>query len=102
MAGGGNPLGRRELLWLGKTIIGAILAVAQGLTVALALYLLEQTPPEWIQTLVGFGSDPRFPGIARFEQLQANFWFAVLPVLTLEAYAWGLFGSSITRNCSPC
>ena len=90
--------GRRELLWLGKTIIGGFLAVAQGLTVGLLLYLLEQTPPDWIQTLVGFGGHEALPNFPRFEQLRANFWFAVLPVLTLEAYAWGLLGSSITRR----
>src|SRR5436309_2422736 len=49
--------GRRETLWFGKVLIGAFLAVAQGLTVGLVLHLLKQTPSEWIQTLIGFGGN---------------------------------------------
>src|SRR5262249_4478214 len=39
-------LGKRGALWMGKFVVGVVLVVAQALTVALALRLLKQEPPD--------------------------------------------------------
>jgi hypothetical protein len=92
-------LGRRGLLWLGKFLIGVVLAVSEALAVAGALHFLRQSPPDWLPTLIGEKSLAGFlfPGA---DSLQASpvLWYRVLPVVTLEAYAWGLLGSSLTQR----
>lgn len=93
-------LGRREMLWLGKWLIGTLLAVTQALTVALALYLMQQAPPAWCVAVVGFGERGR--GLhALAIRPRPELWFLLLPVVTLEAYAWGMFGSALTRRVLP-
>jgi hypothetical protein len=92
-------LGRRGRLWLGKSLVGVVLAAAEGLAVALVLFLLGQEPPAWGPAVVGLGGS----SIMRWRPNAAvspgpGLWFAVLPVVTLEAYAWGLFGSSLARR----
>ncbi len=81
-------LGRRSLLWMGKFLIGVILVVTQALVVALALRLLKQDPPDWVMALVG----------QKGARADPNVWILILPVVSLEAYAWGLLGSSFTRR----
>ena len=87
--------GGNSRLWLGKAAVGVVLAVTQALTVALALWLLRQQVPRWVTMVVG-RSLPNQGFIAG--QADPNFWFIVLPVLTVEAYAWGLLGSSLTNR----
>jgi hypothetical protein len=89
-------LGRRGILWGWKFVLGLVLALSEALTVALALYLLKQRVPEWLPTLVGQRREgTAFPatGGQRLE-----LWFAVLPALTVEAFAWGFLGSALTRR----
>ena len=81
-------LGRRSLLWMGKFLIGVILVVTQVAVVALALRLLKQDPPGWAMALVGQNAD----------RPDRSVWILILPVVSLEAYAWGLLGSSLTRR----
>jgi hypothetical protein len=81
-------LGCRGLLWFGKFAIGIVLVLAQAVAVALALLLLKQQPPDWIMALVGI--DARHP--------DSRAWLLILPVVSLEAYALGLLGSSFTQR----
>jgi hypothetical protein len=81
-------LGRRGLLWMGKFAIGVVLVLAQAWAVALALWLLKQEPPEWAMAIVG--RDAKKP--------DANVWFLFLPLVSAEAYAWGLLGSSFAQR----
>jgi hypothetical protein len=94
-------LGRRGVLWMGKFLVGAVLAVCEALAVALVLYMLGQAPTSFVPALVGVGQGQAFalhgdvgPGLRE----QHFIWFLVLPVVTLEAYAWGLLGSVMTRR----
>src|SRR5206468_12832403 len=48
-------LGRRELLWLWKFLIGVLLVISEALAVGLALYLVKQDAPDWLPSLVGRG-----------------------------------------------
>ena len=86
--------GRRGQLWFGKAAIGAVLAIAEGLAVALFLWWIGQQPPLW-----GFGFMIRegfqVPGGIKLPNAA---WFAMLPLVTLDACAWGLLGSSLTRR----
>jgi hypothetical protein len=94
-------LGRRDLLWLIKFAIGVLLTVGEALAVALVLYLMEQRPPGWSIGVVGFipgGQHVRFEAMRRVEP---ELWFLLLPVVTLEAYAWGLLGSVLQRRVLP-
>src|SRR5262249_30335345 len=75
------------------------LAVAEALAVALTLHLLKQVPPDWLQALLGRGHEPsRLERPFQVMPPTTALWFGVLPVLTLEAYAWGMLGSSLTRR----
>jgi hypothetical protein len=88
-------LGRRGLLWLGKAAFGVLLALSEGLAVAAVLGLFKQEAPAWAPVLVG-------QSIGRGGMLNApagvEIWFFALPIVTLEAYIWGLFGSALTRR----
>jgi hypothetical protein len=91
-------LGQRGLLWLMKFLIGVVLAVTQALAVALVLNLMKHDPPEWLPSFIGLGGGL---GPAALQAQQAptpKLWFEVLPVLTVEAFAWGLLGSAMTRR----
>jgi hypothetical protein len=92
-------LGRRGLLWLWKSLIGVLLAVSEALAVALVLHLLKEEPPGWLRALIGQGG----AGALGFQHASRSspstaLWFWALPVVTLEAYAWGLLGSALTRR----
>jgi len=92
--------GRREWLWIGKVLIGICLAISEALAVGLMLHLLKQVPPEWTGAIIGMGREAiqfRLDGGVP-EPITAAFWFRVLPIVTLEAYAWGLFGSALSRR----
>jgi hypothetical protein len=92
-------LGRRGILWLWKWLIGAALAVTEALAVALVLHLLKEGPPAWLAGLVGRTSSGGFGGgLGPDGRLATHYWFLVLPLVTLEAYAWGLMGSAMTRH----
>ncbi len=88
-------LGRRGRLWAGKVAIGTVLVLTESLAVAAILNLLQQEPPGWALALVGYGDAIR-PGFGA--RLDPRAWFLVLPVMSLEAYAWGLLGSSLTKR----
>lgn len=92
-------LGRRGLLWLGKFGIGVVLVATQAGTVALVLALMKQAPPQWGWALLGLGKQ----GVVGMPAggalpVQPTLWFLILPVVTLEAYAWGLLGSALSRR----
>ena len=88
-------LGRRGLLWTGKVAIGTVLVLTQAVAVAAALNLMQQELPAWALALVGSSGDRP---MAFGGRLDPGAWFLVLPVVALEAYAWGLLGSSITKR----
>lgn len=89
--------GKRDLLWLCKFAIGILLAATEALVIALIVQqLLKQPPPPWLPTLVGQKSGEAF--ISGTGTADPSYWFAVLPLVTLEAYGWGLLGSSFTRR----
>jgi hypothetical protein len=92
-------LGRRGRLWLWKCLTGVALAVAEALAVALVLLLLKEDPPGWLGALAGHGGATAlgFRPSPLFKPSPA-LWFGVLPLVTLEAYAWGLLGSALTRR----
>ena len=89
-------LGRRGLLWLGKLTIGVVLAITEALAVALVLYLFKLAPPDWMATIAG-REHWNWPAGAAVEP-GLYLWFLALPIVTLEAYAWGLLGSSLTQR----
>lgn len=92
-------LGRRELLWLCKFLIGILLVLSESLAVAgLLVYVLKQTPPGWLQMLVGKEGRPGFTVGIFGQAADPKIWFLVLPAVTLEAYAWGLLSSSLTQR----
>jgi hypothetical protein len=89
-------LGRRGLLWCMKFLIGVVLAVSEALAVAGVLYYLRQKPPQWLPTLIG---QQRFDFGFRFPvPHDPAIWFRALPLVTLEAFAWGMLGSSFSRR----
>jgi hypothetical protein len=92
-------LGRRYLLWIGKFLIGIVLVLAEAFAVALTVFLTQQTPPTWAPALIGGfgGGGIHLPGFAQLGS-GPEIWFLVVPVVTLEAYAWGLLGSSLARR----
>src|SRR5260370_34216378 len=92
-------LGRRDLIWLWKFMIGLVLTLTQALVVAGVLVYLKQSPPEWLPIFVGLGgsADQPFWNLNLPQPGQA-IWFLVLPVLTMEAYAWGMLGSALSRR----
>ncbi len=92
--------GRRGVLWCGKFLIGVVFALTQGIVVALVLTFLNQAPPSWGLRLLGQGS-ARLPERFAVSALSPGAWLLILPVVTLEAYAWGLFGSAIKRRVLP-
>ena len=88
-------LGRRGLLWMGKFAIGAVLVLTQALAVALILGLLDHQAPHWAMAIVGQSVNIPMGG----GQLAASSaWLVLLPVVTLEAFVWGLLGSSMTKR----
>jgi hypothetical protein len=80
--------GRRGLLWLGKFAIGCVLVVTQAAAVAVAFGLLNQEAPGWAISLVG----------GHGHQSNAIVWLLILPIVSLEGYAFGLLGSSFTQR----
>jgi hypothetical protein len=88
-------LGRRGLLWMGKFAIGAVLVMTQALAVAAVLGLLKQEMPHWVTAIVGRAFAVPRAGIAPQTSV---YWLLILPVVTLEAFAWGLLGSSLTKR----
>jgi hypothetical protein len=90
-------LGRRGLLWFCKFLIGVVWALSEALAVALVLHFFKQAAPLWLPMLVGQGQQLEFHVHAQQPPAPA-LWFLVLPVVTLEAYAWGLLGSGLTRR----
>src|SRR5262245_19169337 len=90
--------GRRGLLWLGKLLIGVVLALSEALAVALVLHLLQQAPPNWLQILVGGEVLQGTAVPASRLGPAAHLWFQALPLVTLEAYVWGLLGSALSRR----
>jgi hypothetical protein len=92
--------GRRGRLWFGKAAVGTVLIITEALAVAAFLWWIGQEPPTFGP---GFLNRPvaGIPGPAGASRLTANAWFAILPIVGLEAYAWGLFGSSLTRRALP-
>ncbi len=94
-------LGRRGVLWMWKCLIGVLLVLAEALVVALVLHFLKQDPPEWLRGLLGQGSGAGRGGVMPRGRITTQFWFLILPLVTLEAYAWGLLGSSLTRRVLP-
>jgi hypothetical protein len=92
-------LGRRGLLWLGKFWIGIPLALTEGLAVALILHLLNLAPPDWMAAVLGRGSQPMALAQAeRFFESSTSLWFVVLPLVAMEAFAWGLLGSAMSQR----
>lgn len=87
--------GRRGFLWIGKLAIGTVLALTEATAVAGLLAYLQPESPIWLTAFVGqnihgdggvgVNADPRI-------------WFIVLPVVTLEAFFWGMLGSSMTQR----
>lgn len=92
-------LGRRGLLWLAKLSIGLLLAVSQALAVTMVLRLLKQATPAWGKGLIGRDTQLH-DSVLWFgaAQVSDDLWFVLLPVVTVEAYAWGLLGSALTRR----
>lgn len=90
-------LGRRGLLWLWKLLIGALLASSEGLAVGLVLYFMNQAPPTWLPIFLGQGSETLRDAGGNRLVVGPQFWIMVLPLVTLEAYAWGMLGSSLAR-----
>jgi hypothetical protein len=90
-------LGRRDLLWFGKLCIGVVLAAAEALAVAAILHFLKYDPPGWMTRLAGIATEHAGP-LAVFARPGTGVWFAVLPMVTMEALAWGLLGSSLTQR----
>lgn len=86
--------GRRGSLWGNKMAIGVVLVVTQALAVAATFYFANQGAPAWLRAMLG--------GLVRqqdlFRRSDASIWFFALPLVTLEAYAWGLLGSAFTRR----
>ena len=89
-------LGRRGVLWSGKFLIGVALAITQALAVAGALNFLKLVPPDWMGTIVGRWS--WHVGMPLQAAAGAELWFAALPMVTVEALAWGLLGSALTQR----
>ncbi len=91
-------LGRRHLLWLGKWCIGLGLAATEALAVGGVLCFFKQMPPSWAPALIGLGSSAVPMPAAGHADWGPVLWLVVLPVITVEAFAWGLFGSALTRR----
>src|SRR5262245_24381235 len=89
-------LGRRGLLWCGKFLVGVVLVITEALAVATALTLLQLEPPGWMATIAGQGSWNLVE--ARPVSPSAVLWFFAVPMVTLEALAWGLLGSALTKR----
>src|SRR5437588_231976 len=82
---------------LEKGLIGAVLVLAEALAVALLLSLFGQGAPPWGLALVGHPVEHGL-GARAIGPLTPDVWFLILPEVTLEAYAWGLFGSSLKQR----
>jgi hypothetical protein len=92
-------LGRRGLLWIAKVPIGLLLTVSQALAVTVVLRLLNQATPVWGMGLMGLGNQmPDHFRWLRAVQGPHDLWLLLLPLITVEAYAWGLLGSALTRR----
>src|SRR5437660_999657 len=75
-------LGRRDLLWAGKFVVGIALAATQALAVAGFLIYLPRDPPLWVTTLIGMPASRPDPGGVGSDP---RLWLILLPVVTLEA-----------------
>ncbi|MCS7046385.1 MAG: hypothetical protein NZO58_08525 [Gemmataceae bacterium] len=92
-------LGRRGLLWTYKAGIGVLFVLSQALTVAAVLTWLRLVPPEWIDRLLNQSDRPGFPLVGHQPAAQHfSQWFLLLPLVTFEAYCWGLLASSLTQR----
>jgi hypothetical protein len=87
--------GRRERLWAGKMAIGTMFAITEGLAVAAVLWWLGQESP-----IVNLGPVEQRMNMAVLRGVPYA-WFVILPLVGLEAFAWGLYGSSLTRRALP-
>lgn len=88
--------GKRQTLWTTKLAIGIGLAIAEALAVASILLALGQETPHWVRGLLGgLVTQPRF---AALPDHGPGIWLIVLPLVTVEAYVWGLLGSALTRR----
>lgn len=91
-------LGRRDLLWLGKFFIGVLLVVTQALAVALTFYLANQLPPTWMPAVIGQRGGEFVELLPGARPPTPRIWFLVVPLVTLEGYAWGLLASTMTHR----
>lgn len=91
-------LGRRDLLWLGKFAIGALLVVTEALAVALTLHLASQPPPSWLSAILGNWERHVVEIEPAAAALTSRLWLITLVLVTVEAYAWGLLGSTMTQR----
>jgi len=90
-------LGSRAKLWLIKFFLGAVFVLTQALTVAAGLVYLEQAIPDWGLSILGISSRQLIAG-PNAAASRHFLWFFILPAITLEAYAWGLLGSALSRR----
>ncbi|MBM4071419.1 MAG: hypothetical protein FJ271_21155 [Planctomycetes bacterium] len=90
-------LGRRGLLWWWKFLFGALLAASEGLAIGVVLYFMKQAPPNWLPIFLGHGGEALRDPMGNRVVVGPAFWIVVLPLVTLEAYAWGMLGSSLAR-----
>jgi hypothetical protein len=67
----------RSNIWLTKAVVGAFLILTQGLVLA--------------GIVTGLG-------VQLAKDVEPVHWFWMLPSVALEAFAWGLFGSSLARS----
>jgi hypothetical protein len=90
-------LGQRHVLWFAKFLIGIVLAATEAVIVSLVLFLMKQAPPPWLPELVGIDV---LNGPVPVAHLDAGplLWLAVVPLVTVEAFAWGMLGSALTRR----
>src|SRR5262249_33927725 len=54
--------------------------------------------PDWLPRFVGRGDGTVLDQPGHLVRTPPQLWFAALPLLTLEALAWGLLGSAVTRR----
>lgn len=89
--------GRRFVLWFGKFAIGTVFVLLQSVIVGAVLYFMNQPVPLWARGIFGVGrADLGFAGPVTQPGPEA--WLFLLPLVTLEAFAWGLFGSALSRR----
>jgi hypothetical protein len=90
-------LGRRDFLWVGKFLIGALFVVTEAVAVALILRWANQAPPTWLPAVMGQGGG-QIVELRPDVTLTPGLWFIVLIFVTVEGYCWGLLGSIMTQR----